>query len=393
MLLKVFRFGRGYVRFTAAGKFPERFINAAAANKLNLWDAYPAKDSINGVMAATDYKRARHIAKRAGVKLKITKKRGLPFIFKKHINRIGLPIGAALGAVILIVLSQFIWTVEIVGANSVSEYRIRQVLAENGVYPGGFKGSIDVLKAQRAVQFKIDELSWVSINNLGCNSTVDVREKAQKSDPPPGDIPCNIKAKCDGVITSINAQNGLSAVEIGSGVAAGDLLVSGVMPTQQNIIRFVRAEAEVYADVNSELEIKIPKHYHYYSLTENKASKNELNFLWLNLPASLNFAFYNDSVSTENRRDVTLNGVALPLGITTETVFEVGKAPAGLTLEQTQNAFDSALLINELFENPDCTVKSRKIKINDEGEYYNCRCDYVFNQNIAESVEFNVTEH
>ena len=54
MLLKFFRFAKGYVTFTASGKFPERFLNAAAVNKLNLWDAYPSKGKITATMAAAD---------------------------------------------------------------------------------------------------------------------------------------------------------------------------------------------------------------------------------------------------------------------------------------------------------------------------------------------------
>ena len=393
MLLKVFRYIKGYISFTANGKFPERFLNSAAVNKLNLWDAYPSNGGLTGAMSASDYKRARHIAKRSGVKLKITKKRGIPFIYKKHSNRIGLPIGALAGAALLIVLSQFIWTVDIVGAETVSDHRIRQALADNGVFPGGFKGSVDVLSAQREVQFEVDELSWVSINTLGCKSTADVREKAKKSNAQTDTSPCNIKAKCDGVITKISAQNGFSAVEVGSGVKQGDLLVSGVMPAGENSVRFVRAKAEVYADVNSKKEIKIPKSYNYYSLSENKTDRNSLNFLWLSLPASVDFTVYPMSVSSQNQKDVTINDNSLPLGVTTQTTRELNKTEVEMTYDQTEKSFEKALLLSEVFENGESAVKERKIKITDDGEYYKCACDYVFSQNIAQSVDFSVTDN
>ena len=392
MLLKFFRYAKGYVTFTASGKFPERFLNAAAVNKLNLWDAYPSKGKITATMAAADYKRARHIAQRAGLKLKITSKRGVPFFVKRHSSRLGLPIGALLGAVLLVVLSQFIWTVDITGAKTVSDNRIREALADNGVYPGSFKWTIDVLDSQRAVQMELDELSWVSINNLGCKSTADVREKSEKSEVPKSQSPCNIKADSDGVITKIIAENGFSAVEEGSGVKQGDLLVSGVLPTGQDSIRFVRAEAEVYADVNSKLELRIPKHYDYYSVNENKTDRNELNFLWLNIPASLNFTAYPQSVSTQNRVNLAANGNALPLGITTQTTRELHNTSVTLNREKTQQAFENAMLLYEVFENPSATVKSRDIKITEEESAYSLTCGYTFNRNIAQSVEFNVTE-
>lgn len=393
MLLKFFRYIRGYVCFTASGKFPERFLNAAAVNKLNLWDASPSKGKISATMAASDYKRARHIAKRAGLRLKITSKIGFPFFVKRHSMRIGLPIGALLGTVLLIVLSQFIWTVDITGAKTVSDSRIREVLADKGVYPGGFKWSIDVLDSQRAVQMDIDELSWVSINNLGCKSTADVREKAKKSDEPESRMPCNIKADCDGVITKIIAENGFSAVEEGSGVKRGDLLVSGVLPTQQDAIRFVRAKAEVYADVNSIFEISIPKYYSYYSVNENKFEREELNFLWLSLPASINFTAYPQSVSTQNRANLTINGNSLPLGITTQTTYELNEISVKENPEKAKLTFDKAMLLYEAFENPSASVKSRDIKFTEDDASYDFTCSYTLNRNIAQSVEFNVTEH
>lgn len=393
MLLKIFRFFKGFVRFSATGKFPERFLNAAAVNRLNLWEVYPSSGGLRGAMAAADYKRARHIARRSGLKLRISQKRGLPFFIKKHSVRIGIPIGALAGAVLLIVLSQFIWTVDIVGNKTVSDYRIRQVLEKNGVYPGGFKGAVDVLDAQRQVQIEIDELSWVSINNLGCKSTADVREKTAKTEEQTDKSPCNIKAKCDGVITKINAQNGIGAVEIGSGVKQGDLLVSGVMPTEKDTIRFVRAKAEVFADVNSKTELKIPKEYNYYSVTENRINKMELNLLWLSMPASLNFNSFQDSVSTGNRKEIVVNGNALPLGFTTQTTRELANISARTNKEQAELSFDKTLLLTEVFENPGCEVKERKITVTEEADCYNCACEYVLNQNIAESVDFNVTEH
>ena len=392
MLLNLLRYLRGYVSFTASGKFPERFLNAAAVNKLNLWNAYPSGNAIRGSMSASDYKRARKVARRAGVKLKITKKQGLPFIAHRHRDRIGLPIGALAGAVLLIVLSQFIWTVDIVGAENISDCRIMEALKENGVYPGGFKGFVDVRGAQRDVQFKIDELSWVSINNLGCKSTVDVREKAKKSEPPGEPLPCNIKAKCDGVITKINAQNGVSSVTVGSGVSKGDLLVSGVLPTKQDTIRFVRAEAEVFADVNSKLELNIPKKYNYYSLTENKVNRKQFNILWLNFPVNISFVSFPQSVSTVNTQKLVLGGNAMPLGTTTRTSRELLESSVNLTQSQAETAFKKTMLLREAFENPESSVKSRKISVSGQNGTYLCSCEYVLSQNIAESVEFNVTE-
>ena len=44
MLLKIIRFLRGSVDFTASGKFPERFMNITAKNGVNLWNPVTEKE-------------------------------------------------------------------------------------------------------------------------------------------------------------------------------------------------------------------------------------------------------------------------------------------------------------------------------------------------------------
>ena len=171
------------------------------------------------------------------------------------------------------------------------------------------------------------------------------------------------------------------------------MLVSGVLPTGQDTIRFVRAEAEVYADVNSKFELKIPKEYDYYSVNENKTNRNKLNFLWLSIPASLNFTAYPQSVSSQNRVNLSVNGNALPLGITTQTSYELRNISVKENSEKAQQAFEKTMLLYEVFENPSASVKSREITLTEDETSFNFTCDYTFNRNIAQSVEFDVTEH
>ena len=99
------------------------------------------------------------------------------------------------------------------------------------------------------------------------------------------------------------------------------------------------------------------------------------------------------SVSTRDQKDVIINGNALPLGVTTQTTRELSKTDVEMTHDQTEKSFEKALLLSEVFENGESVVKERKIKITDDGECYNCACDYIFSQNIAQSVDFSVTDN
>ena len=50
MLVSIIRFFKGYVNFSASGKFPERFLNLTSHNGINLWNAVPCSGGLNASM-------------------------------------------------------------------------------------------------------------------------------------------------------------------------------------------------------------------------------------------------------------------------------------------------------------------------------------------------------
>lgn len=89
MLMNIFRFIKGSVDFEGKGKFPERFLNLTVRSGINLWNARPVERGLRGSMTAADYRKIRPTARKAGVRLRVTKKRGLPFIAAKYRYRKG----------------------------------------------------------------------------------------------------------------------------------------------------------------------------------------------------------------------------------------------------------------------------------------------------------------
>ena len=82
MLLKVIRWSKGYVDFSASGKFPERFMNITAKNGVNLWNPVPKRNAISASMYLSDYKKIRILARKSRVKTRIScsvRDRGLRF--------------------------------------------------------------------------------------------------------------------------------------------------------------------------------------------------------------------------------------------------------------------------------------------------------------------------
>lgn len=392
MLVSAVRYFKGYVNFSARGKFPERFLNLTSRNGINLWNAVPCSGGLNATMSVYDYKKIRKIAKKSKVVTKISSKHGLPFITQKYKPRIGLLIGACIGIIILLVLSNFVWSISISGVNRISDTYLLEVLQKNGVSVGVYKNNLDVGKIERNISLEIDDIGWMSVNIIGNTVSVEVKEKALKPTLTPNSTPCNIKAKSDGVITKIKASKGITQVLKGSGVTKGDLLVSGIMETKMDTIEYVHANAEVYADVNSKNELNIPCEYQYYSINENKALRNRVHLLWLEFPSSFSFEIFDNCISDYHTSNVFINDTSLPLGLKTETTYELQIQSVKPNKQNVQKIFDNSALIFEVFEKPESTVKSREMKIKKNNGSYVCTTEYVFNENIAEAVEFSVTE-
>lgn len=392
MLIKLIRFLRGYVDFCASGKFPERLMNITARYGINMWDAVPVENGINGSMYIGDYRKIRSAARKAKVRLRIKKRHGMPFIINRCKPRLGLAAGAAASIVILLILSNFIWSIKIIGTGQISDTYLYKVLAENGVSVGAYKNNLDVQSIERKIMLDVKQIGWMSINISGNIINVEVKEKAEKPKLDTNTKPCNIKAKCDGVITKIKALNGTTVVLRGSGVSKGDLLVSGIVETKLDTVQYAHAKAEVFADVTQNREIIIPIENKYYSINENSFQNNRLKFLWLNFPCSLSFQHYQNSVSTAVSHNLVVNDVVLPVGTDTLTTYEVAEKDVTLDDKKVNKIILNDSLLYEVFSKQDGTVIKRDIKTTEKNGEYFSTINYVFNENIAESVEFDVTE-
>lgn len=392
MLLWLIRFVKGYVRFRAVGKTPERLINLTARRGIVLWDLLPSEQGLEASVSAADYRRMRTSVRQAGVSTGILRKHGAPFWAVKYRARIGIPVGAALGAALLVILSQFIWTVQIESTPHVSEERLRTLLAESGIRAGVLKKAADTDQAKRDILLQEDELSWLSVNIVGACANVAIKEKSQKPSVEKNTSPCNLKARADGVITDMLIGDGVTAVKKGSGVRKGDLLVSGVQLTTQNGVRYISARGKVMADVLFKKELSTPKKWRSTAPSQRQTQRCCLSFLGAQIPCSASFVQFDNAVFTETTDWLSVNGVRLPLGLVTETAGELRTEEKQFDKKGAERFFRKELLLWELFEKGAGTPVSKSILVQNQTNSYVCTAQYVFNENIAESVDFSVKE-
>lgn len=392
MTLKLFRFVRGYVDFKITGKFPERLMNITSRYGVQMWSAAPCSGGITASMYLSDYRKIRFFTQKARLKTRVTARHGIPFIISRYKNRLGLPVGLISGLTAMMLLSCFAWTVQIVGTERISDTKLIRVLGDCGVKAGVLRKSFDVQSVQRAVMLKIPEISWMSINITGSVVTVEIKEKTDKPKINDTETPCNVTAKSDGVITEMNVLNGMSKVKTGSGVAQGELLVSGIVETKRDTIRYLHAQAQVLADVKYSKSLALSKEYSYEQLGRQSSSKKKLKLFWLEFPCSISLSGFSSSVASESTANIMINNTVLPIGVSALTEYETTNVSVKSKEEEAKQFFNNALLLYEVFEKGESTLVSKKTKYKQSESDYLCQCDYVFNENIAKTVEFSVTD-
>lgn len=253
-ILKWVRFVLGYVLFTATGGFPERFINLCTKNHIPLWDLKHLGDTVEGKTTVSGYKRIRTAAHRSGVRVRISKKCGLPFLRERNKKRAGLAVGLALAALLLCLLSTRIWTVRVEGNVQIHDEQILRAAKSLGVEMGARTSKLDAQKIAQELQKQVEGLSWAAVNIDACKAVIEVRESTPKPDILDTKTPANIVASENGVLTRIEVYSGTAALPVGSAVLKGDLLISGVVLNKDNSETLHGAQGHVYAKVEREID-------------------------------------------------------------------------------------------------------------------------------------------
>ncbi|MEE1002926.1 MAG: sporulation protein YqfD [Acutalibacteraceae bacterium] len=272
---KVYKNILGYVKFSGNGVFPERFLNLCAKENILVWNPKVNVNEISGYMRINDYKRIRKIAKKSCMRIKITKRVGLPFLVNRYRHRYGIPIGAVLFFIIIWYLSGFVFNISINGNITADKKEVLSSLKNCGVYLGQRTSNIDAELTRQKFLINNPEFSWAALNIKGSYITVELAQTTEKNEKSDDKEPCNIIAKNDGKIIKIKAYEGKPAVSVGEAVTKGDLLVSGVIELTDKTTKFVHSNAEVTAQTRHSLKVFVPFD-NFEELTDEKTIKRSV---------------------------------------------------------------------------------------------------------------------
>ncbi|MBE6764958.1 MAG: hypothetical protein E7546_03640 [Ruminococcaceae bacterium] len=312
---------RGFCEFRADGVFPERFLNLCSGAGMGLWQIERTKTGIKAHIIASRYKKLRPLAKKCSLRLHVEKKHGLPFTLIPYRKRSGFVLGLFLFCGIIWLMSQFVWFIQLPEVSPELRPQLEQALEDSGVRAGALTSRVDGSLIATKLELELPGIMWITVNTYGSSVTVDLRE-IQTLNPVVGnDEPCNVVAAKPGIIISADAMGGEAQVSAGQTVAAGDLLISGIVEYQNGSVSMLHAWGDVWARTDYEFSCTVP--YLYTSVERSgKVTTNRRLFL-LGFEIPLGYTKYEGECELEvSKQTLNVLGVELPFSLITENRYE-----------------------------------------------------------------------
>ena len=204
---------------------PEKILNV-------LWDNEIYTCNIVKIDLATlrftiyykNYKETEILIKKYKGKVRIVKTSGIIVLLMKMKRKVSLVIGFGLFFMVIYMLSNYIWAIDIQTQRNLSPFEIRQQLTSIGIKPGLSKAQVNVRDLERKMEDINDQIMWIRIRIEGSTLKLVIKEKVN---PPSKEkkLYDQVVAKMDGEIKRIYTNSGNPAVVPGDIVKKGDNLI------------------------------------------------------------------------------------------------------------------------------------------------------------------------
>lgn len=241
------------VRCLVTGEETLRFVNLCRNNGIKLRHLIRKENAIQMEIDAENFKKLRPLVRKTHVKIHILNRHGPAFFFYRHKRRWWFLLGMTVFAGMIYILSLFVWQIDIDGNRKYTDALILQALAQMDVKTGCRKSEIDLPEIEEELRIMYDEITWVSASITGTKLQIELREGDLKISGSSGggktgnvkrvenrennsktqngesetDLPANLVADEDAIITNLVVRRGTVAVRYGDEVKKGDVLIEG----------------------------------------------------------------------------------------------------------------------------------------------------------------------
>lgn len=289
------------VRCLVTGEENLRFVNLCRNNGIELRHLVRRENAIQMEIDAENFKKLRPLVRKTHVKIHILNRHGPAFFFYRHKRRWWFLLGMTVFAGMIYMLSLFVWQIDIDGNRKYTDALILQALAQMDVKTGCRKSEIDLPEIEEELRIMYNEITWVSASIAGTKLQIELREGDLKISESSGggqtgnvkrvenrennpktqngesetDLPANLVADEDAIITNLVVRRGTVAVRYGDEVKKGDVLIEGkvyIYNEDETLkkVDYLTAEGDVFGKYQELYE----KHYQRKHEVRSYTGKN-----------------------------------------------------------------------------------------------------------------------
>lgn len=232
------------------------FLALMKKSKIPIYQLNFHQNSLTFQVARSHLPLVRKLRKKASVKISIRYSEPEKILQKDLITLIGLLVLL----IIPLVLSRFIWHVEVDAQTVELEDEVMQYLqGEMGMeFPVGKSTFISDNEIRQLLMMQFREFSWVHIMKNGSKVTITPQLAPKIKSLKKPNKNQHLIAANSGVVTHFQIERGIRKVEKNMTVYQGDLLVSGILNRGDDEI-IIGAAGEVFVDYWLEASFSIPK--------------------------------------------------------------------------------------------------------------------------------------
>lgn len=321
------------VRVKITGKNVNNYLKRLIANKIDLIDLkYNSHNEVVVTIKYSDYLKLKTV--RSSYDVKVTNTYGKLRIRNKMKRSYILLSSIILGIALIILLSNIIFSIEVVHTNKSVIELVGNELNKNGLKKYTFKKKYkDIKKIEdKILNDNKDKLEWISIDIIGTKYVVRIEERKIKNENN-DNIYQDIVASKSGVIKKIIALSGEKKYEIDNFVSKGDTIIKGSITKPNNEVILTHASGLVYAEVWYQISVEYPYQYKEEILTGNKKNIYYLKFINKRLEL-FNFKKYKNF---QKEPKILLYNNIIPISLVKEKQYEVNIIDEIYTTEEVIN--------------------------------------------------------
>lgn len=296
----------------------ELLVNSALERGLRLWRVRRDGDTLLARVRLGAFPELWDLSKKTSCRLRPVGKQGMPFAWRRLRRRPLVPLAALvlLGAIVL--MTRFVWLVEVRGNRQVGTAQVRQTAAALGLRPGVLRRALDLQAIERRLVLDVPQVAWAQVRVQGIRVIIDIVEQVRPKVPVLG--PGDVVSRRDGIVATILVVEGEAVVGPGQTVTAGQLLIRGGGPGGQG-----QARGEIRARVWHQAYVEVS----YSDLVAQRTGRTWVRQVvaWLDREIIWKgrepVPFWAYELAVTRRAPATWRNMRVPVELVTYTYHEV----------------------------------------------------------------------